>query len=291
LDEWGLTDEERHALNAIVNLTIEHEYAADVDDLSLQWWDNDESFGGGDVVFPNGYDQIMHRLAEGLDIRLNQIVNLVEYSVDGVKVTTTQSIFEGDFAVITLPLGVLKSGSVSFDPPLPAAKQAAIRNLGMSVLNKVYLYFPEVFWDRHVEWIEYLGERTGEWAAALNLYPYIQQPVLVLFNAGEYGLTIEAMSDEQLIQKAMDMLRVVYGENIPNPNGARITRWGKDPFARGSYSSIYLGATPEDREALAEAVDSVLFFAGEATSVTYAATVHGALLSGYRAAREAMESP
>ena len=226
-----------------------------------------------------------------MDIRLNQIVQSVEYGEAGVTVTTTQGIFEGDYAVITLPLGVLKSESVSFVPPLPVAKQAAIHNLGMSVLNKVYLHFPDVFWDTDAEWIGYLGERTGEWASALNLYAYTERPVLLLFNAGEYGLAIEDMSDEQIVQKAMDMLRAVYGENIPDPDGVLITRWGKDPFALGSYSSIYLGATPEDREALAESVENVLFFAGEATSTEFAATVHGALLSGQRAAQEVMERP
>jgi monoamine oxidase len=290
LNEWDLSDEERHALRAMVNITIEHEYAADVDDLSLWWWDSDDGFGGGDVLFPNGYDQVIQQLADGLDIRLNQIVQSVEYGEDGVTVTTAQGSFAGDYAVITLPLGILKSGSVSFSPPLPAAKRAAIRKLGMSVLNKVYLHFPEVFWDSDAEWIGYLGEHTGEWAAALNLYAYTQQPVLLLFNAAEYGLAIEAMSDEQIVEKAMEMLRVLYGENIPDPDGVLITRWGQDPFALGSYSSIYLGAAPEDREALAESVENVLFFAGEATSIEYAATVHGALLSGRRAAEEIMES-
>lgn len=290
LDEWGLSDEERHALLAMVNITIEHEYAADVDDLSLWWWDKDEGFEGGDVLFPNGYDQVIQRLAEGLDIRLNQIVQSVEYGEDGVTVTTTQGVFEADYAVITLPLGILKSGSVSFEPALPPAKRAAIRNLGMSVLNKVYLHFPEVFWDSDAEWIGYIGEHTGEWAAALNLYAYTQQPVLLLFNAAEYGLAIEAMSDDEIARKAMDMLHVLYGGNIPDPDGVLITRWGQDPFALGSYSSIYLGAAPEDREALAAPVDGVLFFAGEATSVEHAATVQGALLSGQRAARELMKS-
>lgn len=289
LDAWELSEEEEHALLAMVNMNIEHEYAADVDDLSLFWWDNDEGFGGGDVLFPGGYDQVVQRLADGLDIRLNQIVQSVEYSGDGVAVTTMQNVFEGDYLVITLPLGVLKSGIVSFEPPLPAAKQAAIRNLGMSVLNKVYLHFPDVFWDSEAEWIGFLGESTGEWAATLNIYAYTRQPVLLLFNAGEYGLAIEDMSDEQITEKAMEMLRTVYGENISDPDDVLITRWGKDPFALGSYSSIYLGSTPEDRDALAQSVENILFFAGEATSIEYAATVHGAFLSGQRAAEEVME--
>lgn len=55
--------------------------------------------------------------------------------------------------IVTVPLGVLKRGSISFSPPLPAAKQAAIAALGMGLLDKVALVFDgeEVFWDTSVE--------------------------------------------------------------------------------------------------------------------------------------------
>ncbi|MGQ0805350.1 MAG: FAD-dependent oxidoreductase [Actinomycetota bacterium] len=76
---------------------------------------------------------------------------------------------------------------------------------------------------------------------------------------------------------------------VPDPDGWLITRWAADPFALGSYSFLPPGATPDDRATLAEPVGRVLFFAGEATSVDYPATVHGAYLSGRRAASEVAE--
>ena len=39
--------------------------------------------------------------------------------------------------VVAVPLGVLKKGSISFKPPLPARKQGAISRLGFGLLNKV----------------------------------------------------------------------------------------------------------------------------------------------------------
>jgi monoamine oxidase len=291
LEDWDVSDEERHVIMALVNTNIEHEYAADVDDLSLWWWDDDSELAGGDVLFPDGYGQIFERLADGLDIRLGHGVQSVTYDGDdGVSITTSQGVFEADYAIVTVPLGVLKAGAIRFDPPLPQAKQAAIRDLGMSVLNKVYLHFPDVFWDRDAEWMLYLGERTGEWADAVNIYAYTGQPVLLLFNAAEFGLAIEDMPDAEIVRRAMEMLRSVYGANIPEPDGVLITRWGKDPYALGSYSSISLGATPADREALAESVEDVLFFAGEATSSEFPSTVHGALLSGRAAAEGIMDA-
>ena len=84
----------------------------------------------------------------------------------------------------------------------------------------------------------------------------------------------------------MKTLRVMFGKNIPEPDGMLVTRWGKDPFSLGAYSHIPPFASGDDYEMLAEPVDNVLFFAGEATSREYPATVHGAYLSGVRAANE-----
>ncbi len=67
-------------------------------------------------------------------------------------------------------------------------------------------------------------------------------------------------------------------------------RWEADRFSRGSYSFIAAGATPEDFDALAKPVesgsgDSMLVFAGEATSRSRPGTAPGAFLSGKQAAQ------
>jgi polyamine oxidase len=68
-----------------------------------------------------------------------------------------------------------------------------------------------------------------------------------------------------------------------------VTRWGKDPFARGAYSYLAVGASAEDRAALAEPLGPRLILAGEATSVEHPSTVHGAWLSGIAAAERLLE--
>ena len=42
-------------------------------------------------------------------------------------------------AVVTVPLGVLKAGSITFAPALPDEKQDAIDRMGMGLLSKVCL--------------------------------------------------------------------------------------------------------------------------------------------------------
>ena len=110
-----------------------------------------------------------------------------------------------------------------------------------------------------------------------------------MFNAGVYGRAIEGQSDEEITAAAMTVLRTIYGDDIPQPTATRITRWAADPFAGGSYSYAAVGSTPDDRAALAAPVANRLFFAGEATSLDYPATVHGAYLAGLRVARELLQ--
>ena len=66
------------------------------------------------------------------------------------------------------------------------------------------------------------------------------------------------------------------------------SRWAHDEFARGSYSHALPGHAG-DRAVLAAPVDGRLFFAGEATSPNFFSTAHGALESGFRAARDVTE--
>lgn len=288
--DMELDRQQARELDYRINSVIEHEYAADVDALSAWWFDDADAFDGEDVLFPGGYDQIAALLARGVEVRLNHIVSRIAYDDKGVLVTTNQGDFRADYTVVTLPLGVLKAGSVEFDPPLPNRKRRALDNLHMGVLNKLYLRFADTFWETDSDWLGYVSAEKGQWCEWLNIYKYMGEPILLGFNAGTYGREIESLSDTQIVAAAMETLRQIYGEGIPDPIDSLITRWGADPFAGGSYSSIAPGGSGEDHDILAEPLDDTLFFAGEATYREHPATVHGALLSGWRAAEEIIRS-
>jgi monoamine oxidase len=278
----ALSRPKRATFDYSISTEIELDYGADVADLSLFQWDQDSEFGGDYVLFPGGYHQIVKGLARNLDIRLNQIVERIEYDRDGVTIITNQGEFKGERAIVTLPLGVLKRGEVTFVPPLPERKLAAIRRLGMGTLNKTYLRFPRVFWSKEHDRIGYVSARKGEWTEWLNVFKYSGQPILLAFNGGEYGRRIEQSSDRAIVDAAMRVLRTIHGGSIPEPEETLITRWTSDAFAGGSYSCIPPGASGRDYDALAEPVQNRIFFAGEATSRKYPATVPGAFLSGER---------
>ena len=281
----NLSIQQQRELRHFINTQIEQDYATDASELSLWYWDEVDEYFGGDVILPGGLDQVVNRLAEGLEIKLDHIVTQIKYNDQGVRVTTNQEVFEAERAIVTLPLGVLQSGSVKFSPSLPNRKKAAIQKLRMGVLNKLWLRFPECFWLKDSEWLEYIGPEIGVWAEFFNFFKYTGKPILVAFNPGKYGKAIEQLSDQAIVAEAMKVLHKMYGTSIPNPDAWQVTRWASDTFTRGSYSYIPPGAKGTDYDILAEPVGKSLFFAGEATQRNHYGTVHGAFLSGVRAAR------
>ncbi len=265
----------------IVAGAIGAEYAADPDELSLRWFGHEGEFGGGDLILPGGYRQIVDHVARDLTIKLGAEATKIAYGDSGVTVETVQGSFQGDRVIVTVPLGVLKAGTIAFDPVLPQAKVDAIQRLGFGVLDKVVLTFDEPFW------IEQFGARTdmislaGEDQPASDLVNgmrFADAPVLIGLRGGANARIREADSDEESVAQLVLALRA------PEPTGFLVTRWAADPYARGSYSFLAVGSSPDDQEALAEPVGERLGFAGEATNPEYFATVHGAYLSGLREA-------
>jgi monoamine oxidase len=180
----------------------------------------------------------------------------------------------------------LQAGSVRFTPDLPAAKEQAIDKLGMGVLNKCYLRFPEAFWPTDVDWLEYIPDQHGAWTEWVSLQRVAGLPILLGFNAADQGRAIEEWPDQEIVASAMATLRTIFGEEIPDPLDYQLTRWASDPFAFGSYSYDAVGVSPTTRKTLAKPLQNRLFFAGEATEHNYYGTAHGAYLSGLRAAKE-----
>ena len=283
LDYANLSATDQGYVDYLLNET-EGGLAGSAHDISTYWYDDGGGFGGPEVVFPGGYSAITDHLATGLAVELGQEVTQISTNSGGVTVTTQLGTFTGDRVIVTLPLGVLKAGTVQFTPGLPASMQQAIDALGMGVLNKTFLRFPSVFWPSQLDWLSHIPEAYGEWTSWLNIDRAVGQPILMGFNAANYGTQIEALSDAEIVDAAMVRLRTVFGNSIPEPVDFQITRWGSEPRSWGSYSFITTGSDPSLRDALAGEIENRIFFAGEATSRQYYSTVHGAYLTGLEAA-------
>ena len=275
-------------LNFCVSANIEQEYAGDANRLSTHWYDSAKEFGGEDALFAQGFKVLTDYLAQGIDIRLSQVVKEIRWQASQISVRTADHEFVADQVVVTLPLGVLQSKDVRFLPELPNDKRNAINKLGMGVLNKCYLRFNQAFWPDDIDWLEYVSAKHGEGTEWVSFQRALKKPILLGFNAADRGREIETWSDQQIVASAMATLKTIFGAGIPQPIDWQITRWASDSFAKGSYSYNALGSTPKMREALASTLNGRLFFAGEATNKDYFGTAHGAFLSGLRVAKDVL---
>ncbi|KAL5982229.1 Lysine-specific histone demethylase 1 1 [Asimina triloba] len=272
---------------------LEYANAALLSDLSMAYWDQDDPYemGGDHCFIPGGNGRFVRALAEDIPIFYSHMVESIRYGIDGVMVCAGGQVFRGDMVLCTVPLGVLKKGTIEFIPQLPQPKQEAIKRLGFGLLNKVAMLFPRDFWGGWIDTFGHLTEDTSKRGEFFLFYSYTSVsggPLLVALVAGESALKFEAMSPVESVQRVLKVLRRIFaprGIEVPDPIHVICTRWGKDRFTYGSYSYVAVGASGDDYDILAEPVgDGRVFFAGEATNRRYPATMHGAFLSGLREA-------
>nr|POF10724.1 protein flowering locus d [Quercus suber] len=272
---------------------LEYANAELLSKLSLAFWDQDDPYDmGGDHCFlPGGNGRLVQALAENVPISYEKTVHTIRYGSDGVQVIAGSQVFEADMALCTVPLGVLKSGSIKFIPELPQRKLDGIKRLGFGLLNKVAMLFPHVFWGTDLDTFGHLCDepsRRGEFFLFYSYGTVAGGPLLIALVAGEAAHKFESMPPTDAVTRVIQILKGIYepqGINVPEPIQTVCTRWGGDPFSLGSYSNVAVGASGDDYDILAESVgDGRLFFAGEATTRRYPATMHGAFLSGLREA-------
>lgn len=294
---------------------LEYANAANISKLSLGGWDQDigNEFEGEHAQVIGGYQQVprgIWQYPSKLDLRTRKAVKRISYSLTDTIGTSAKvfcedgDIIEADFVVLTTPLGVLKAGSIEFQPELPLWKLAPIHRLGFGILNKIILVYDEAFWDIDKDMFGLLQEAVND--ASLRQEDYISnrgrsylfwncvktsgRPVLIALMAGDAAHHAEAVGDAHLVREVTQELAKIFPRaEIPEPSEAIITRWGKDRFARGSYSYVAPLAEPGDYDAMAKPVANI-HFAGEATCGTHPATVHGAYISGLRAASEIIDA-
>ncbi|XP_067026364.1 uncharacterized protein [Acropora muricata] len=277
------------------------EYAVPPKYVSLRTWIADNgsihSVKGKQffVTDSRGYVHIVECLADMFlkpsdsRLRLNTIVNEVKYNDNGVYVTSAKGdVFFAKFALVTFSIGVLKSGLVQFKPQLPPWKIEAIFKLNMVIYTKIYLKFPWKFWDNY-EYIFYACKRRGYYTIMQDLEADSRLPkgtnILLVTVTGEESVRLEYQSNEQTQEEIMEVLKNMYGRNIPRPEGIYYPKWGLDRFFFGSWANLPIGISSADYVSLRRPVGRV-FFSGEATHELYNGYVHGGYLTGVEEAEK-----
>lgn len=261
--------------------------------------------GGHSFRTLNGYDAIPAALVDGIEdsqakLRLNSVVEAIRWEPGSANVhlrnalTGERQVLHAYRVIVTIPLGVLQAepdenGAIRFDPEPGEALRAA-RKLRFGQVFRLVLRFQRAFWeDKHeLSSAGFLLAREPIFPTWWTTLP-VHSPILTAWSAGPHADELAGRSKDEIVRKALSSIGKITGLEPPALEAAYFHNWRDDPFARGAYSYVPAGALAA-REKLAKPVGETLFFAGEATNLDgYSATVHGAIASGARAARQVIQ--
>jgi monoamine oxidase len=297
------------AAKELANSYVEGFNAARSEIISIQSVVRDQKAAeeiDGDSAFRlmNGYDAVMHWLADGVSdlnqkLKLNSEVRAVRWSERSARVEFL-SVLSGavqevsaKHVVITVPLGVLDRACIRFHPE-PADVLHAAARLCFGQVVRVILRFRRAFWEERKEF-----RKAGFLLSNEKYFPtwWTTLPVrarsITGWSSGPRADELLGKPQSEVVQYALGDLSRIIGvaetKLAADLDAVFFHDWHGDSYAHGAYSYVPVGAM-DAREAMAKPVSGTLYFAGEATETNgHSATVHGAISSGRRAANEILK--
>jgi len=274
--------------------------AADLDRVSAmalreEWAESDD---GHQFRVQGGYARLMHYLEEkikgrGGELLLSSPVKEIYWSEGKVKVVTeTNRVLEGEKVIITVPLGVLQKGMITFNPYLPQAI-TAIEEMGFGGVIKFFFEFKQAFWEnqpnprlKNLAFVFSDAEIPTWWSQLPE-----KTPVLTGWLGGPSTYQFHDVQ-ELLYDKAVRSLAYLLNCSATDiQEGIRewhIENWVTDPHTFGAYAYPTTG-TRNARDFLRIPVKDTVYFAGEAMYQGAAiGTVEAALVSGREVAEKIM---
>lgn len=217
-----------------------------------------------------------------------------------------------DSCVVTIPAGCVKEAVNNrvFATALSDPKLQAISLLKMGSYKKVFLTFDRIFWPPKPAFVGmvrtvHTDDSDGD-ACETTPPTTIQSPLgncllfdnlwakrgissieAVLF--GDAGAWSISKSDTEIRNAVLAFMADAMGLLLDDlqefVQSCHVTRWEEDPFSRGAYSSMALGALESHVEELRRPEwGGRLVFSGEATISECEGSVYAALYSGMNAA-------
>ena len=261
---------------------------------------------GSDKAFRirEGYDRVPEFVASkvreaGGRIELLRPVEKVEWERGRVQVSARDggelAQYTAEQAVVTVPLGVLQQLGVLFEP-VPSTLIAA-NQLAMGYVRRFSLLFHERWWAEHgtinLPQMGFLFAQDSMPPVWWTKHPD-EAPVLTGWIGGPRSAAFDQFTREQIGDAACQELARIFSLSLEYLRGQLICcathDWQTDPLSCGAYS--YVPARGLDAVLkMATPVQETLYFAGEHTDLTgHWGTVHAAMRSGIRAAKQVLAS-
>ncbi|MEM7172921.1 MAG: NAD(P)/FAD-dependent oxidoreductase [Pseudomonadota bacterium] len=264
------------------------DWAVDFKDLSTKdWWE----YGDIDINFmiKEGYGALVAQMGTGLPVQLNTPATTVDWSGSGVSVTTPAGTLRAKACIVTVSTGVLNNQSIKFTPTLPTAKQEAIANLPMGLLNKITLQFDgERFGFAPNKWLSYWVPNDMPAKACYFLTFPFGFDIMIGFIGGDFGWELSAAGEEAAVDFALEEVVKLVGSKARNHFvKGHLTGWASNPWTQGAYAAARPGHY-QARIDLGQPEGDRLYFAGEAVAIPYVQLCGGAYMSGQKVANDVL---
>jgi len=239
-------------------------------------------------------------------VQLNTAIKNINYAGDKIILTDqNNSQIEVDKVVVTVPLGVLKTGGIVFSPALPGANVTAMNKIGMDHSLRIIIDFKKNFWGNGTGFLwggtegpAYFNTGVARSEFYRTLSVTIHGPKAAELSALGDGMLNEILAELDLIYNgdaSLFVRRQLLFDSEGNPVvGDPVwfkADWGADEFFKGGISFLPPGSSVQDRIDFSAPINNKVFFAGEATDDKGdAGTISGALNSAERVAEEVVES-
>jgi len=251
---------------------------------------------GSSAMIYGGYGSLIQYLGESLsdgEIIMNTTVTAItvvsnESNTSVVINTSDGQTFTSSHVIVTVPLGVLKTDMITFDPPLPDEKRSAIDRTDWGVVEKIVLSFNTTFWrsfpDRFSNIIYVPDYYPNRFPVLIDNSDTAGSPTLTAIVTADVSVEL-SINPDQIVEEIQDILITMFPESYEAPIGVTNSSWLNDPFCKGSYMVEGTNFLVGDIDLIAApAHDERVLFAGDSTHNKYNGYVGGAMLSGLREA-------
>jgi monoamine oxidase len=255
---------------------VEGYYAADINKAST-FALRDELEKGDDVQFriDGGYKKIIDFLegeisGKGSHIFLNKVVTEIIWHKGKVEIITPAKKFIASKVLVTVPVGVLQSGMIKFDPELEG-KMNAIKILGFGPVIKIIFQFSEAIWkNKELTQQKYLSDLRFLFSEEIIPTWWTQfpknTPILTGWVSGLHAEKLMCENDDTIMQHAVSSLSNIFqlkvSELKQKIRGWKVINWATDRYNLGGYSFETIGGK-EAKQMISEPIGNTIYFAGE----------------------------
>ena len=244
---------------------------------------------GVNWMVTSGYGDLISRMAADAPIRINTKVSEISYQKGGVRVETSSGQLDARAVIVTTSTNVLRSGQISL-PAGPAQEiLELVEDVPCGTYEKIAIEFEQYPFNpanNEAVWIQSYSDSNPIY---FQISPQ-KKPMLIAHVAGEQARELVQTGSQGMADFAIQKLTSVFGSKVNKTIcGTATTSWQADPLIQGGYSYARIGAG-HNRQKMIELDTGEIVFAGEAFSLPWYGTAHGAYQSGKDVASQLVRS-